>query len=117
MNRYRSSYDSPCRRIQPPLETWHRMDSLSRASNISQAGACGHFLHLTHPPLSTHPPTSTISPFQLHMPTVVTSMIRAKVIRRPLREAISRGFSALRVIIPAVLRETAGYSKTQSFEL
>ncbi len=28
--------------------------------------------------------------------TVVTGMIRAKIIRRPLREAISRGFSALR---------------------
>ncbi len=30
------------------------------------------------------------------MLTVVTGMIRAKIIRRPLREAISRGFSALR---------------------
>jgi len=30
--------------------------------------------------------------------TVVTGMIRAKIIRRPLREAISRGFSALREI-------------------
>ncbi len=29
---------------------------------------------------------------------VVTGMIRAKIIRRPLREAISRGFSALREI-------------------
>jgi len=45
-------------------------------------------------------------------------MIRAKIIRRPLREAISRGFSALRevprerwILIPAVLRETAGYSE------
>jgi len=38
---------------------------------------------------------------RLHFPsriTVVTGMIRAKIIRRPLREAISRGFSALREI-------------------
>ncbi len=30
--------------------------------------------------------------------TVLTGVIRAKIIRRPLREAISRGFSALREI-------------------
>ncbi len=37
--------------------------------------------------------------FEIHLSiTVVTGMIRAKSIRRPLREAISRGFSALREI-------------------
>ncbi len=36
--------------------------------------------------------------FVLDAHTVVTGMIRAKIIRRPLREAISRGFQALREI-------------------